>query len=201
MPSNCFALVSKQTNKQTNCNRKRWIKDQTFTHLNLLNKIKKTHLKYFNRYFRTHEETFNKLLNMVRPFIAKRNTVMRGSISANERLAIALCYLVSRRSFNDLQYSGIMATSTFSLIVQETYEGIIIALHDYIKVAITRLIIACNVQFIFNNSFELHDIDYQKFGCTGIHENIELGVPVESQNAQMISAIGGTVTCCRCWLS
>ena len=123
---------------------------------------------------------------MVRPFIAKRNTVMRGSISANERLAIALCYLVSGRSFTDLQYSGIMATSTFSLIVQETYEGIIIALHDYIKVAITRLIIACNVQFIFNHSFELHDIDYQKFGCTGIHENIELGVPVEYKNPQTI---------------
>ena len=123
---------------------------------------------------------------MVRPFIAKRNTVMRGSISANERLAIALCYLVSRRSFNDLQYSGIMATSTFSLIVQETYEGIIIALHDYIKITKTRFIIGCNAQLIFNHSFELHNFKHQKFGCTGIHENIELGVPIASQNAQMI---------------
>ena len=34
----------------------------------------------------------NKLLEMVRPYIAKRNAVMWESISANERLAVTLCY-------------------------------------------------------------------------------------------------------------
>ena len=50
-----------------------------------------------------NEESYNKLLEIVRHYIAKRNTVMQESISANERLAMTLHYLATRRSFTELQ--------------------------------------------------------------------------------------------------
>ena len=56
---------------------------------------------------------------------------MWGNMSANERLAITLCYLATGRRFTDLQYSGVMGKSTASLIVHEKCEGIINALHEY----------------------------------------------------------------------
>ena len=60
-------------------------------------------MKDFHNYFRMNKERCNTLLEMMRPHIAKRNTVMRESISVNERLAMTLRYLATGRSFTDLQ--------------------------------------------------------------------------------------------------
>ena len=122
--------------------RRMWVKDwigkrNIFTHVNLLNEIKKTDVDDFQRYFRMDEKAYYKLLEMVRPYITKQDTIMRESISANERLSITLRYLATGESFSRLCYSGIMGKSTISGIVQETCEAIITALKDYIKVTIT----------------------------------------------------------------
>ena len=48
----------------------------------------------------------------------KRNTVMGKSISTNERMTIALSYLITEMSFTCPQYKGGMEKSTVSMIVQ-----------------------------------------------------------------------------------
>jgi len=49
--------------------------------------------------------TFYELLNLVRPLIEKQNTIMRESISAEERLVATLRFLATGRSFEDFKFS------------------------------------------------------------------------------------------------
>ena len=119
--------------------RKKWVKDwigkrNSFTYLNLSNEIKKIDMDDFQNYFRMDYRTYSNLLEILRPLITKKNTVMKESISANERLAITLTYLVTGKSFGQLRYSGVMGRFTISGIVLETCEAIIAALKDYINV-------------------------------------------------------------------
>ncbi|XP_022179309.1 uncharacterized protein LOC111039946 [Myzus persicae] len=76
---------------------------------------------------------YNQLLIMLRPFITKMDTNMRDSISANERLAVTLRYLVTGRSFEDLKFSSIISPTTISMIVIETCEAIVTVLKDLIQ--------------------------------------------------------------------
>ena len=93
--------------------RRMWVKERIgkrdiFTHVNLLNEIKTTDMNDFQSYFRMDENAYNKLLEMVRrSCITKKDTVKRKSISANERLSIALRYLATGESFSQLRYSGV----------------------------------------------------------------------------------------------
>lgn len=77
---------------------------------------------------------YNQLLNMLRPFITKMDTNMRGSIPANERLAVILRYLVTGRSFEDSKFSSIISPTTINMIVIETCEAIVAVLKDFIQV-------------------------------------------------------------------
>lgn len=69
---------------------------------------------------------------MVEPFITKMDTNMRERIPPNQRLALTLRYLATRRAFKELKYSAIIAPTTISEIVMETCEAIITVLKDCI---------------------------------------------------------------------
>lgn len=55
----------------------------------LMHRLQADPAKFFD-YFRMSEETFKNLLNLIQPYIARQDTNMRKSISAEERLAITL---------------------------------------------------------------------------------------------------------------
>lgn len=137
----CLAIILAFSvpNKRVSRKRKRWVKQwiskrRRYTHLNVINEVQLSDPKDFNNYFRMNIDIYNQLLCMVAPFITKKNTNMRESISANERLAVTLRYLATGRTFEDLKFSSIISPTTISLIVIETCQAIITVLKNYIQV-------------------------------------------------------------------
>lgn len=137
----CLAIILAFSvpNKRVSRKRKRWVKQwiskrRQYTHLNVINEVQLSDPKDFNNYFRMNIDIYNQLLCMVAPFITKKNTNMRESISANERLAVTLRYLATGRTFEDLKFSSIISPTTISLIVIETCQAIITVLKNYIQV-------------------------------------------------------------------
>lgn len=138
----CIGIIlalSIPNNKRVLRKRKRWVKQwiskrRQYTHLNVIKEVQLSDPKDFINYFRMDIDNYNKLLSMVAPLITKMNTNMRESISANERLAVTLRYLATRRTFEDLKFTSIISPTTISLIVIETCEAIITVLKDYIQV-------------------------------------------------------------------
>ncbi|CAG5043540.1 unnamed protein product [Parnassius apollo] len=79
-------------------------------------------------------DTFNELLEMVRPMITKKNTVMRQAVSAEERLIATLRFLATGRSYKDLRFSTVTSFQLLSKIIPETCWAIYKALKKTIKV-------------------------------------------------------------------
>lgn len=95
----------------------------------------KLHPDNWRNYKRRDETTYLQLLNLVTPLIICKDTVMRKSISPNERLSASLRYLATGRSLQDLRFLTLIATSTLSGIIPETCDAIYKALKkDYLKV-------------------------------------------------------------------
>ncbi|XP_057654402.1 putative nuclease HARBI1 [Diorhabda carinulata] len=69
-------------------------------------------------------KTFEDLLTLLRPRIAKQDTVIRKSIPASQRLSITLRYLASGADFEDLKFQSRIAPRTLSGIIIETCEAI-----------------------------------------------------------------------------
>ncbi|XP_072011049.1 putative nuclease HARBI1 [Engystomops pustulosus] len=88
--------------------------------------------------FRNHlgmsEESFRNLLAVVKPLIEKKDTVMRASIPAEQRLAATLRFLATGRSLQELKTSTSISVPALSSIIPETCEAIVGALRDgYLK--------------------------------------------------------------------
>ena len=69
-------------------------------------------------------ERFEHLLSMVAPFISKKDTPFRKSISAPERLALTLRLLATGDAQQSLSFSYWHGKSTVSNIISETCEAI-----------------------------------------------------------------------------
>ncbi|XP_039304171.1 protein ANTAGONIST OF LIKE HETEROCHROMATIN PROTEIN 1-like [Solenopsis invicta] len=82
----------------------------------------------FQNFTRMQEEVMEELLNLLIPYIEKKNTVMREAISPRMRLSATLRYLATGNSFQDLAYSTRIAPNTLSQIISETLQAIIIVL-------------------------------------------------------------------------
>jgi len=80
--------------------------------------------------------TFYELLNLIKPLIEKQNTIMRESISAEERLVATLRFLVTGRSFEDLKFSCEISAQALGKIIPETCRAIYSVLRPkYLKVS------------------------------------------------------------------
>lgn len=86
------------------------------------------------------EQTFNNLLELFRPQIEKKDTVMRKSIPAAQRLSATLRFLASGVDFEDLKFVFFIAPYTLSNIVMETCEVINEALKDNIQASVIYFI-------------------------------------------------------------
>lgn len=77
---------------------------------------------------------FECLLNLVGPRIVKKNTIMRESISVQNRLAVTLRFLNSGDSYTSLQYLFKISKQALSSIIPEVCEALVAELKSNIKV-------------------------------------------------------------------
>ena len=82
--------------------------------------------EFHYRYLRMSKERFDHLLSMVRDKITKKDTQLRESITAEERLIITLRYLASGMAQQDFCWNFRIGRTTASNIVRE----VSIALYD-----------------------------------------------------------------------
>jgi type VI protein secretion system component VasK len=112
-----LALVLKGKERR----KRKWTKDwllkrEKYTHTNVLNELK-FQTDDFKNYLRMDEDTYQNLLTMVTPLIEKKDTNMRKSISAHERLSATLRYLATGRSFQDLKFSTFISPQSLGKTV------------------------------------------------------------------------------------
>jgi len=69
-----------------------------------------------------HFELFNELLKNITPYLTRKDTVMRDSLSVEERLAVNLRFLATGRPFQDMKFSVTISPSAISQAVIETCE-------------------------------------------------------------------------------
>ncbi|KAF7200675.1 uncharacterized protein [Nothobranchius furzeri] len=125
------------TEKKRHKKKRRWLKDrrQREHGLDLLHKdMEAFDRQGFKGLLPMNVEELEFLLNKVAPLITKRDTNMRLSISAKERLVLTLRFLATGESFTSLNFQFRVGNSTISMIVSETCEAIYQAFsEDYLK--------------------------------------------------------------------
>lgn len=80
--------------KKRYCNRRWWCKEwllkrSTYSHINLLEELR-LYPDDWRNYLRMDENSYLELLNLVAPFIRRKDTNMRNAISPHERLSATL---------------------------------------------------------------------------------------------------------------
>ena len=76
------------------------------------------------------------------PGVKKKDTCMRRSISAYERLAATLRYLATGRTYEDIKFSVVISPQRLGKIIPETCQAIWNVLHkDYMKVTLFRYVL------------------------------------------------------------
>nr|CAH7759132.1 unnamed protein product [Callosobruchus chinensis] len=110
----------------------------------LLRDMDSGHLKNF---MRMTAEDFERLIILVGPKISKMYTKFRKAIPVQDRLAITLRFLATVDSFTSLQYLFKESKQRISIIIiEETYNALIQALKEQIKVTLSYYYI--NIYFI-----------------------------------------------------
>ncbi|XP_069819926.1 uncharacterized protein [Dendropsophus ebraccatus] len=132
-----LAIEMKQQKEQRPAKRKRrlWTKEwlqqrDNLTHMPLLAELTDTQAEDYRNYLRMSEESFLQLLSLVKPFIQKKDTVMRQSIPPEQRLTATLRFLATGKSLQDLRLATAMSQPTLSKVIPETCEAIVLALKD-----------------------------------------------------------------------
>lgn len=106
-----------------------------YTRLNTM--LRTNDPELFNNFLRMDASDFDLLLELVRPRIEKKDTHLRKSISAAERLAVTLRFLASGDSYGSLMFLFQMSKASIQHIIDETCEAIYEELKDqYLKVNI-----------------------------------------------------------------
>ncbi|XP_053390824.1 uncharacterized protein LOC128553673 [Mercenaria mercenaria] len=101
----------------------------------LMQELRQEDPRSYKNFVRMDKDTFTELLELVTPLIKKKDTFMRNSISAAERLALTLRYLATGDSYATLQYLYRVPATTVSEIIPETCQAIYNVLRNtYIKV-------------------------------------------------------------------
>lgn len=120
--------------------RKKWSKNwllerKKYSHMNLLRELQQNEQGDFLNYLRMDEGKFYSVLNLIRPQIEKQDTVMRESVSAEERLIATLRYLATGQNYEELKFSCAISPQLLGRIIPETCWAIYKALkEEYIQV-------------------------------------------------------------------
>ena len=134
----CLALIlalGMKRHVKRRCWMKEWLKKHDkYSHVNLLKEISAVEVDDYKNYLRMNEETFDKVLRKIEPFLSRKDTVMRSSLPASERLVLTLRYLATGRNFEDLKFSAAFSPASISVAIIETCEVLVYVLQEYMKV-------------------------------------------------------------------
>ncbi|XP_018401801.1 PREDICTED: putative nuclease HARBI1 [Cyphomyrmex costatus] len=114
----------------------RWIarRKEKGLHHNLFLELSLEDPNRFRRCLRMNTETFEELLEKVSPLIEKKNTHLRESIPAAERLSLTLRHLATGESQESLSLTFRIGQSTISGIIKEVCRAIVTVLkEEYLK--------------------------------------------------------------------
>lgn len=120
--------------------RKQWAKfylknRESYSHVRLVRDLDDDD---FRIYLRMSSDSFSELLELVKPYITKTDTVMRKAVTAEERLLATLKYLASGREFSELKFGTSISSQLLSEIIPETCHAICKVLKNYMKVPETE---------------------------------------------------------------
>lgn len=118
----CAAIYLYMSNKRQKrrCWVKGWMENRNkYGHMPLFHELRDNFPMDFRNYLRMDCESFRILLDLVSPIISKKDTKMRESISAEERLTTTIRYLATGRSVS----TGISSPS-LSKIIPETCKAV-----------------------------------------------------------------------------
>ena len=122
--------------------RREWCKEwfhkrsERGNHATILHELLNGYESDFTNYMRMDPNTFYDLLEKVKPFIIKQDTIMRDSISPEARLEATLIYLSTGYSYSSLQYRTRIWKQSLSSIISDTCQTIYDVLKDpYLKVS------------------------------------------------------------------
>lgn len=136
---NTVAIAALGVIFNNNKKRKRrvWVKEyrQQFSHLPLIYELRENYPDDFKNYLRMDSSSFYTLLDKIKFKIKKQDTIMRKSISPEERLTATLRFLATGRSYEDLKYSTGISPAAMSTIVPETCK----ALYEVLKMEFMKV--------------------------------------------------------------
>ncbi|KAJ8946755.1 hypothetical protein NQ318_002585 [Aromia moschata] len=124
----CLVYVRKKLEKK----RRVWMKRfrEEFNDQPLVRELRENYPDDFRNYLRMDGHTFDLLLSLIEEIIMKKDTVMRPSISAEQRLIATLTFLATGRSYEDLKFTTGISSSLLSAIIPETCK----ALYDVLRI-------------------------------------------------------------------
>ncbi|CAK1601838.1 unnamed protein product [Parnassius mnemosyne] len=117
----CVWLLYRRYKRRRQRQREYWVHPilrDRLTHgmfVTLYPKLRQYEPKFFN-YFRMSTKSFDDLLHVIKVDITGDSTILRDSISAEEKLVITLRYLATGCSFADLHYGYRFGKSTIIII-------------------------------------------------------------------------------------
>lgn len=119
--------------------RKKWFADRhVYSDMKLLKVLKTNYPGDLYNYLRMDASDFGVLLEKVRPYIQKQDTILRESIPAEERLVATLRFLATGRSYECLKFSAAISPQALGKIIPETCRALYQVLQvEYMKVRIS----------------------------------------------------------------
>ena len=132
-----IAQARTRTRKRRTVWTKNWLlhRDQ-FSHMALLRELQENNPNDFRNYLRMSDACFQRLLNLLSPYISKKDTCMRPAIPAEQRLIATLRYLATGRNLQDIKFTTGISPQALGHIIPDTCCAIIQVLQkDYIRVS------------------------------------------------------------------
>ena len=90
----------------------------------LINEMRLVDHESYYKYFHMTPTRFDNLLSLVGPLITRQTTIMRAPVSAGERLAVTIRYLVTGDSMQTISFSYRLGHSTVCGIIDDTCSAI-----------------------------------------------------------------------------
>lgn len=105
----------------------------------MLNELNFEDSSGFRNFTRMSPSDFEILVNMIGPFVSKKDTNFRKAIPVNQKLAVTLRFLATGDSYQSLAYLFHISKPAISKIVPAVCEVLVDGLKHYVKVMIKTL--------------------------------------------------------------
>ncbi|CAL1295193.1 unnamed protein product [Larinioides sclopetarius] len=128
-----ICLYIKTRRKKKKWCKKKLLKRSRYSHTNLFKNSSLEPSDWRNS-LRMDEDAYLQLLGLITPFIKKKDTVMRQSITPNQRLAATLRFLATGMNYVELERPTLISSQRLGVIIPETCQAILLCLKDYMKV-------------------------------------------------------------------